>query len=79
MTPWQEIAEAMRPLSRVIDLTRLWQDQSVQMKLKAMTPAERNTLIAMKDFYKGMMIRGEIEHYHKVRCKCAIDSAASPK
>lgn len=65
MTPYQGIAERIRPCNTLFDLIRVW--QASQDELKAMPEGDRLALVAMKDFYKGMITRGEIDEYLAIR------------
>lgn len=65
MKSFSEVQEAIRPCTTFSELTAIWID--AQPSFKVMDRADLAALIAMKDFYKGMMERNEIEDYQKAR------------
>jgi hypothetical protein len=75
-TPFLRVRAALAVCDNMTDMLRVWIEQA--LTLKAMPEADRNALVAMKDFYKGMIFRGEINNYLAIRRACEnIESNAS--
>lgn len=59
------IQQSIRPCTTFGQLATVWNE--AQPVLRTLDKGSRAALTAMKDFYKGMIERNEIEDYQKAR------------
>lgn len=64
-TAYMVVRAALEPCRTLKDLAAAWAKN--QTSLLSMDKEERAALVAMKDFYKGMIKRGEIDAYLQSR------------
>lgn len=71
-TPFLKVSNALAPCATMRDLSRVW--ASVQPVLSLCDQGQRKALTAMKDWYKKMIDRGEIEQYLETRRRVEAQS-----